>query len=248
MKKIIFTLFFVFAITTINTQVIQSRLLKVDQVNMKEFVDGVSKKTKIYNSKKGQSRYMTFRVLTGDNAQNFVRMQVADSIQEFDNVYTEGNNYWRSKVGSIHQSIGNTIWSMSKKMSYYIENKERVNHRRILFYNFNDSGAKDFWRFRERIKKAMVESKYGQNMNVLYCNSGCNGNVVQVRFHHKNFAGQSNDYGIPLKKMIEKYDELYGEDAYEQDSQKVDESLMPNGRTVRHQVLVPELSSPENMN
>ena len=72
--------------------------------------------------------------------------------------------------------------------------------------------------------------------------------MIQVRFHHKNFAGQSNDYGMPLKKMIEKYDELYGKDVYEQDSQKVDESLLPNGRMVRHQVLVPELSSPENMN
>jgi hypothetical protein len=248
MKKIIFTLFFAFAITSIDGQVIQSRLLKVDQVNMKEFIDGVSKKTKMYNSKKGQAKYLTFEILTGDNAQNFVRMQAADSIQEFDNVDTEGNNYWQNKVGSLHKSIGNRIWSMSKEMSYSVENKKRVNHRRILFYNFSDPGAKDFWRFRERVKKAMVDSKYGQNMNVLYCNSGCNGNVVQVRFHHKNFAGQSNDYGMPLKKMIEKYDELYGKDAYEQDSQKVDESLLPNGRMVRHQVLVPELSSPENMN
>jgi hypothetical protein len=47
--------------------------------------------------------------------------------------------------------------------------------------------------------------------------------------------------------MIAKYDELYGKDAYEQDSQKVDESLMPNGRMIRHQVLIPELSSPANM-
>jgi hypothetical protein len=85
-------------------------------------------------------------------------------------------------------------------------------------------------------------------MNVLYCNSGCDGNLVQVRFHHKNFAGQSKDYGLSYKNLVEKYNELYGKDAYEQDSQKVDESLLPNGRMVRHQVLVPELSSPANMN
>ena len=51
-----------------------------------------------------------------------------------------------------------------------------------------------------------------------------------------------------LDDMIAKYDELYGKDAYEQDSKKVDESLMPNGRMIRHQVLMPELSSPANMN
>ena len=78
----------------------------------------------------------------------------------------------------------------------------------------------------------MVASNYVQNMNVLYCNSGCDGNVVQVRFHHKNFTGQSTDYGKPLTDMIAKYDELYGKDAYEQDSQKVDESLEPNGRMI----------------
>ena len=72
--------------------------------------------------------------------------------------------------------------------------------------------------------------------------------MVQVRFHHKNFTGQNNDYGKPLKDMIAKYDELFGKDAYEQDSKKVDESLMPNGRMIRHQVLMPELSSPANMN
>jgi len=94
----------------------------------------------------------------------------------------------------------------------------------------------------------MVAANFEQNMNVLYCNSGCDGNMVQVRFHHKNFTGQSNDYGKPLKDMIAKYDELFGKDAYEQDSKKVDESLMPNGRMIRHQVLIPELSSPANMN
>ncbi len=247
MKKYIFILTLMLTLSSMNAQLIQSRLLTVDQENMQEFMEGVSEKTKMYNSKKGQARYLTFQILTGMNAQNFMRMQVADSIQEFDNVDTKGNNWWQKKVGSLHRSVGNRIWSMNEKMSYYVENKERVNHRRIIYYNYDDSAEEDFWRFRERVKKAMVESKYGQNMNVLYCNSGCNGNVVQIRFHHKNFTGEGNDYGEPLKKMIEKYDELYGKDAYEQDSKKVDNSLLPNGRKIRHQVLLPELSSPTNM-
>jgi len=249
MKKIILTLSFVFAITIMSAQVlIQSRLLVVEEENMEAFFEGVADKTKKYNSKKGQARYLTFQILTGNNAYNFVRMQVADSIQEFDNVDTKGNNYWRNKVGSLHKSVGNRIWSMNEEMSYYVENKERVNHRRILYYNYDDAEEKDFWRFRERVKKAMVESNYGQNMNVLYCNSGCDGNVVQVRFHHKNFTGQINDYGKPYTKLLKKYNELYGKDAYEQDSQKFDESLMPNGRKIRHQVLIPKLSSPAKMN
>ena len=248
MKKIIFMLSFILTVTAMHAQIIQSRLLTVDQDNMEEFMEGVAEKTKLYNSKKGQARYLTFQILTGKNAQNFIRMQVSDSIQELDKVDTEGNKWWWKKVGSLHKSTGNYMWSMNKNMSYYNENKERVNHRRIIYYNYKDSGEQDFWRFRERVKKAMVAANFEQNMNVLYCNSGCDGNMVQVRFHHKNFTGQNNDYGKPLKDMIAKYDELFGKDAYEQDSKKVDESLMPNGRMIRHQVLMPELSSPANMN
>ncbi len=247
MKKIIYTLSFILMVTSINAQIIQSRLLTVEQENMEEFMEGVAQKTKMYNSKKGQTRYLTFQILTGKNAQNFVRMQVSDSIQELDKVDTEGNKWWQKKVGSLHKSTGNYMWSMNENMSYYNENIDRVNHRRVLYYNYKDSGEKDFWRFRDRVKKAMVASNYGQNMNVLYCTSGCDGNMVQVRFHHKNFTGQSNDYGKPYSDLIAKYDELYGKDAYEQDSQKVDESLEPNGRMIRHQVLIPELSSPANM-
>ena len=99
MKKIIFMLSFIMIATVVNAQIIQSRLLTVDQDNMEEFMEGVAEKTKLYNSKKGQARYLTFQILTGKNAQNFIRMQVSDSIQELDNVDTEGNKWWWKKVG-----------------------------------------------------------------------------------------------------------------------------------------------------
>ena len=43
--------------------------------------------------------------------------------------------------------------------------------------------------------------------------------------------------------MIQKYNEMYGEDAYEQDSNNVDESLIQDGRRIRHLMLIPEMSS-----
>ncbi len=89
----------------------------------------------------------------------------------------------------------------------------------------------------------MTESGYDSRMSVLVCNSGCNGNVVQVRFHHDGFAGQNSDYGEPLQSMISKYNELFGEDAYEQDSGKASDALEENGRSIRHHELIPELSS-----
>jgi len=92
----------------------------------------------------------------------------------------------------------------------------------------------------------MEASNYEHRMGVWVCQSGCDGNIVMVRFHHKDFAGQRADYGEPLANMIAKYNELYGEDAYEQDSEKVDASLVENGRIIRHYRLRPEMSSPRN--
>ena len=43
--------------------------------------------------------------------------------------------------------------------------------------------------------------------------------------------------------MIAKYNELYGEDAYEQDSNSVDATLEDNGRIIRHHEIIPGLSS-----
>ena len=89
----------------------------------------------------------------------------------------------------------------------------------------------------------MEESGYDSRMSVLVCQSGCNGNVVQVRFHHNGWVGQTSDYGEPLAAMVEKYNEMFGEDAYEQDSDRMNESLLPEGSIIRHHELLPELSS-----
>ena len=58
----------------------------------------------------------------------------------------------------------------------------------------------------------MEASGYNHRMGVWYCQSGCDGNVVMVRFHRKSFAGQMEDYGQPLVDMIAKYNEIYGKD------------------------------------
>jgi hypothetical protein len=244
MKKILILFFTLFSLNFSAAQVLQWRLLEVAPENMEEFMAAAAKKTKMYNSKEGQPRYLTYRILTGPNAQNLVRFQIADSIQELDLVDTKGNNYWQKTTGSLHTSKGNSIWVRSVSGSHIPEDAKRVDHRRIIFYNYKDEGEADFWRFRERVSKAMKASGYEQWMSVFYCSSGCDGNWVQVRFHHDGFSGERSDYGAPLKKMIEKYDELYGTDAYEQDSNKVDQSLIPNGRKIRHHQLMPELSSP----
>ena len=59
----------------------------------------------------------------------------------------------------------------------------------------------------------------------------------------KDFSDQQKYNQEMLPKMIEKYNELYGNDAYEQDGEKVDKALVENGRGRMHLRFIPEASS-----
>ena len=246
MKKI-FSICLLFAsIYSGNSQIIQTRLLEVTPANMEKFVSAASKKTQLYNSKPNQPRYLTFEIMSGKYAYNFVRVQYVDSVAQLDQVDKAGNAYWLKTTGNLHTSTGNRMWGLVKDATYAPEETNYEDLRRVIYYNYSDAGSDDFWRFRERVKKAMEASGYNHRMGVWYCQSGCDGNVVMVRFHHKSFAGQMEDYGKPLVDMIAKYNEMYGKDAYEQDGDKVDASLLEYGRKIRHYKFRPEMSSPRN--
>ena len=245
MKRIFFTILVTLFLTSVNSQVVQSRILKVNPANVDKFETAVAKKTKMYNSKKGQPRWVTFQILTGPNAWHYVRMQIAQSVGEFDNVDKVGNAYWQKNVGPLHSSEGNSMWKISKNATYTPKVPKRLNHRRIIFYNYKQSHRKNFWRFRNRSKNTLEQMGYENRVGVMYCVSGCNGNWVQVRFHNKDFTGEDENWK-KRPKFIEKYEELYGEGSHEEDLDRMYESLMLNGRRIRHVKRLPELSSPWN--
>lgn len=246
MKKYFFLSLLLLGICSLKAQIIQTRMLEVSPENRDKFISAVAKKTQLYNSKKGQTRFLTFEIVTGKYAYNFVRVQVADSIAALDQVDQAGNAYWQKTTASLHKSYGNRMWSLVKGATHAPESAKYEDLRRVIYYTFTDQGSDDFWRFRERVKKAMEASGYNHRMGVWYCQSGCDGNVVMVRFHHENFAGQAQDYDQPLRDMIAKYNEMYGKDAYEQDGDRVDASLVEGGRKIRHYKFRPDMSSPRN--
>ena len=244
MKKITITFLLILFVSSLSAQVGQARILEVKDGHMDKFMSGVAKKTQMYNNSEDSEKFYTFQILTGPNATDFIRVRWMESINELDNPIDADELAYLNKNARPHYTEGAArIWSRNANLSHVPEESGNTNLRRVIYYNYKDSGEQDFWRFRQRVKKAMVESGYGSAMNVLGCASGCNGNWVQVRFHHDGYAGQSADYGEPLQAMIEKYNELYGNDAYEQDSDKVDATLMPEGRRIRHLMLMPEMSS-----
>ena len=249
MKKLLLLLFAVLTIAPTIAQestpqqwLFRARVLQVNQSDVAAFEKGVAKKTEMYNSKEDQPRWVTFRILSGPQANNYLRMQPTTDVSDFENEDLEGNAYWEKTVGPLHTSLGNRFWARNNWSSYRPEDLKPQSHRRIIYYNYKDSGEQDFWRFRGRVKRAMTESAYPSRVSGLVCNSGCDGNVVQVRFHHDGFVGQSSDYGEPLQNMISKYNEIFGDESYAQDSAKMAESLQDE-RSIRHHEYLPELSS-----
>ena len=84
------------------SQVIQQQRLDIDPLKLAKFEVAVVKKNQIYNNEDGQPRFVTFKVLTGTNAYNYVRMQISESLAEFDEVYKEGSDFSQRMVGPLH--------------------------------------------------------------------------------------------------------------------------------------------------
>ena len=77
-------------------------------------------------------------------------------------------NFWNKNVVPYYTEGTSRIWSRNNGVSYVPEDATG-NLRRVIYYNYKDSGEWDFWRFRQRVKRAMEESGYESAMNVLWC-------------------------------------------------------------------------------
>ncbi|MEN8811953.1 MAG: hypothetical protein ABF261_03265 [Candidatus Arcticimaribacter sp.] len=247
-KTMLFVVAILFATTTV-AQVAMSRTLTIKEGKQAKFMELAAKKTKKFNGKKGQPAYYTFSIETGPDAGNLWRVQVAEEMANFDTVDTEGNQYWMDTVGDMHTSANTQHWWYNGDMSY-VSNPQDVNLlSRMIFYTIKANGGEDFWRFRKRVAETMKAANLPFAMNVWNCGSGCNGNVVLVSFSHKGYGDQFKKNTEDFPKMVEKYNELYGEGAYKEDNVALDGSLeMLWGRRIIHMKFLPELSSPPNMN
>ena len=249
MKKSILFLAFSFLISTLSAQVAISRILTVKEGQQEKFMKLAAEKTQKFNSKSGQPAYYTFSIETGPDAGKLWRVQVEDEMSDFDTIDKVGNDYWQSTVGKMHATANTQHWWRNKGTSYEAESAEYAPLKRAIFYTIKANGGDDFWRFRTRVAAAMKASELPFTMDVWNCGSGCNGNVVMVVFSHKNYGDQYTTNSEQFPKLVEKYDEMYGKDAYDQDNTRLESSLeMLWGRRIVHMNFLPELSSPADMN
>ena len=212
---------------------------------MDNFIKWGGKKTKMFNNEDGRSSFYTFNILTGPNAGKIWRAQVGDPAS-FDNDYQDELDYWAKNVSQYienDQSSRTAMWNRVGWASWSPENPSNEDLlRRVIFYKVKEGKGQDFWRFRER--QVMARNAMEIQMSrttVLACSSGCDGNWVAVFFDHSGFEDQQSDYGEPLQALIEKYNEMFGPDSYDQDGSRVEAAV--EERRIRHMRLIPELSS-----
>ena len=88
----------------------------------------------------------------------------------------------------------------------------------------------------------MKEAGWKNRVGVMSCMSGCNGNWVMVRYHHKDLSSMQEENSNMFSKVVEKYNQIYGDESYEDDYTNIQLSVSEN---ISHfQKLLPELSSP----
>jgi len=242
MKKYILSLLAFGLVAVSYGQVVQARVLKVDPMNMEKLGNAIAQKTKLYNNKEGAARFFTFQILTGNQANNFYRVQWAQDISDFDKaVNKEELDYWWKTTGKLHESLANRIWAVNLDATYQPEDARTGNHRRVLYYKLKAEKEKDFWRYRTRLKAALKASGWPSRVGVMNCQSGCNGRWVQIRYHHESFAGEAKDNQDMFPVVVAKYNEMYGEEAYKDDSDRLAQSVSDSW--TQHQKLRPEMSS-----
>ena len=87
----------------------------------------------------------------------------------------------------------------------------------------------------------MKQAGWKNRVGVMSCMSGCNGSWVMVRYHHKDLASMQDENSNMFSKVVDKYNELYGKESYDDDYLNIQLSVSEN---ISHfQKLLPELSS-----
>ena len=247
MKQLFTAVLALFIMTGSYAQVINVRYLKVDRGMEDKFIEGVKKKTKNCNSKEGHIRYFTFMINTGPHSGEFSRIRYEDELAAFDSDDAVGNAYWQELLGSIHTNTLSQRWSYGKEASNVTVSPFDKPLRRVITYNYQGEIEDKFWRFRLNVAKAIKSAGVDIFMEVWACASGCDGNTVNIVFGHKNYAELASDNNEEWTKVYEKYNELFGDKAYDEDIKDFESSLEMYGRSSYEMTFLPELSSPQSM-
>lgn len=248
MKKLITLIAFFFVLSTYG-QTAMSRTIDVKEGQMDKFIQMAGKKTKMYNGSDADTQFYTWRILTGPNAGKIWRVEVGESLASFDTdpYSSSGGKYWQKNVAPTiaNNNVTRTVtWQRAEGASWSPDSPTNDLMRRAIFYTYKESHEQDFWRYRTRIVEARkaFNDQSRPATSTWWCGSGCDGPTVVVFFSHSDYEDQLND-SQGNQALWDKYDEIYGDGAHEQDVNRMVQSLTENGQRIRHLMLIPDASS-----
>ena len=110
-KLLLFQL--LFCVTVLSAQYTQTRVLHVKSENVTQFEEAVAKKTKMFNGPQSEDRFLTFKILSGPNANQYMRVRFEANLSGFDYIDNKGYNYWKQNVMPFYVEGRVAFWRPS---------------------------------------------------------------------------------------------------------------------------------------
>jgi len=243
MKKIILMLVLTFTFSSVMAQMTWMSAYKVDPLKMKDAKSAIASKTNKFNSKVDGELIYTYEILAGDRANYLVRSGFAQSMAQFDSYGNKGLDFWMENVAPLMSNVGGTEYFSYSTEASYDDAEVGVNKIwKVLHYNVKRNSGPDFWKYRTRVAKA-AEKVGDISLNVWAGSLGGPSGHVIVGYGNKDMSGIDNE-SETWPKVINAYNELFGEDSFEIDSKAFNNSLEMWGNFSEVWRWLPELSSP----
>ena len=115
---------------------------------------------------------------------------------------------------------------------------------KVLHYNIKRGKGDHFWKFRNNVAKAASSLEETPiSLNVWNTTVGGNSGHVIVFYSHVDYSGFDNE-NVVWTKVIDAYNEMFGENSFDTDQSLFDSSLEMWGNYSEIWRWLPDLSSP----
>ena len=187
-----------------------------------QFEKAAGKKTKKFNSSKDNT-IITFKVVTGSNNGQYVRMMPWQSSADYDKDKSEELKYWQENVAEYADAIGGPQrWARMKWGDMNIKESDRPSkYLHQADFLVKPDKWDDFRRWLERIGKIYGERVPEHRRIILSIVSGGNWNLTTVLIGFDQYGRTPNEFDTTWEKD---YNTKFGANAWNYDRTAFSES------------------------
>ena len=190
---------------------------------IEQFEKAAGKKTEKFNSSK-DNLIVTFKVVTGANSGQYVRMMPWQSLEDYDRDRSEELKYWQENVAEYADAIGGSQrWARMKWGDVNIKEGEGpAKYLTQTDYLVKTDRWDDFRRWLERIGDIDGERIPEHRRILLTLISGGNWNLTTSFVGFNQYDRKSNEFDTTWE---EKYNEKFGANSWNYDRKAFRESI-----------------------